>query len=68
MLPILRARQSGTVMPSQMSFRSGRRDAAPQNDTSLRREFKEIKDKDFKEFKEFKEDERGGKGRSFLLM
>ncbi len=44
------------LMPSQMSFRDGRRDAASQNDTGLRRGFKEIKDKEFKELKEFKED------------
>ncbi len=51
-----------------MSFRSGRRDAASQNETSLHRGFKEIKDKDFKElkdfkdFKDFKEDGSGGYG------
>ncbi len=43
-----------------MSFRDERRDAASQNDTGLRRGFKEIKDKEFKELKDFKEDGGGG--------
>ncbi len=64
LLPASRARHYGTsqfhLMPSRMSFRDGRRDAALAKQNRSAPGFKEIKDKEFKELKDFKEDRGGG--------